>query len=77
MWMPSVRDCCHLLVGKGSFYRVSDTGTWGDPSEATAELGEEHFDTITYAVTELINTFHDVRDDIYKRERPDRAQEQF
>ncbi|ELY60044.1 creatininase family protein [Natronococcus jeotgali] len=25
----------HLLIGKGAYYRVSETGTWGDPSEAT------------------------------------------
>jgi len=30
----------HLPIGKGAFYRVSDTGVWGDPSDATAELGE-------------------------------------
>ncbi|ELY63586.1 Creatininase, partial [Natronococcus jeotgali DSM 18795] len=33
--------------------------------------------TITHAVAELINTFQEVRDDIYQRERPDRAQEQW
>lgn len=62
-----------LLIGKGSFYRVSESGVWGDPSEATAERGEEYFATITDAVAELINTFQDVRDDIYKRQRPDHA----
>jgi len=66
-----------LLIGKGSFYRVSESGVWGDPSEATAERGEEYFDTITHAVGELINTFQDVRDDIYERERPSRAQEEW
>jgi len=57
----------HLLVSKGSYYRVSETGVWGDPSDATAERGEEYFDTITHAVAELINTFQDVRGDIYRR----------
>ena len=59
-----------LLIGKGAFYRVSESGVWGDPSDATAERGEEYFDTITSAVAGLINTFQDVRDDIYKRSRP-------
>ncbi|ACM56513.1 creatininase family protein [Halorubrum lacusprofundi] len=67
----------HLPIGKGAFYRVSDTGVWGDPSDATAELGEEYFETITHAVAELINTFQEVRDDIYVRDRPSRAQEQW
>lgn len=67
----------HLLIGKGAFYRVSETGVWGDPSDATVELGEEYFGTISSAVAELINTFQDVRDDIYVRDRPTRAQEQF
>ena len=67
----------HILIGKGAYYRVSETGVWGDPSEGTAELGEEYFDTITYAVAELINTFQDVRDDIYQRDRPSRAQESW
>ena len=59
-----------LLIGKGSFYRVSESGTWGDPSDATAERGEEYFEVITEAVTVLINTFQDIRDDIYKRDVP-------
>lgn len=63
-----------LLIGKGSFYRVSETGVWGDPSDATAELGEEYFETITHAVAELVNTFQAVRDDIYERNLPERAQ---
>ncbi|ADJ17043.1 creatininase family protein [Halalkalicoccus jeotgali] len=67
----------HLLIGKGAYYRISETGVWGDPSDATAELGEEYFETITHAVAELINTFQDVRDEIYQRQRPDRAQEQW
>jgi len=67
----------HLLIGKGAFYRVSETGVWGDPSEATAELGEEYFENITHAVAELINTFQDVREDIYQRQRPDRAQKDW
>ena len=67
----------HLLIGKGAYHRVSETGVWGDPSDATAELGEEYFDTITHAVAELITTFQDVREDIYQRQRPDRAQEQW
>lgn len=56
-----------LLIGKGSFHRVSESGTWGDPSEATAERGEEYFETITTAVAGLISTFQDEREDIYKR----------
>lgn len=56
-----------LLIGKGSFYCVSESGVWGDPSDVTAERDEEYFATITDAVAELINTIHDVRDDIYKR----------
>ncbi len=60
----------HLLIGKSSFYRVSESGTWGDPSEATPERGEEYFETITTAVAELINTFQAERDEIYKREKP-------
>lgn len=67
----------HLLVGKGSYYRVSETGVWGDPSDATPELGEDYFENITHAVAELINTFQDVRDDIYQRDRPEHAQEQW
>jgi len=67
----------HLLIGKGAFYRVSETGVWGDPSDATAELGEEYFETITHAVAELINTFQDVRDEVYARDRPSRAQERW
>lgn len=67
----------HLLIGKGSYYRVSETGVWGDPSEATPELGEEYFENITDAVAELINTFQDVREDIYQRDRPEHAQEQW
>lgn len=67
----------HLLIAKGSYYRVSETGTWGDPSDATAKLGEGYFDTITHAVGELINTFQDVREDIYRRQRPDRTEEQW
>lgn len=66
-----------LLIGKGAFYRVSESGAWGDPSDATVERGEEYFDTITEAVAELINTFQDVRDDIYKRQCPAHAQEQW
>lgn len=57
-----------LLIGKGSFHRVSESGAWGDPSEATAERGEEYFETITGAVAGLINTFQDERETIYKRE---------
>ena len=56
-----------LLIGKGGYYRVSETGTWGDPSDATAELGEDYFETITHAVAELINTFQSIRDDVYVR----------
>lgn len=64
-----------LLIGKGSYYRVSPNGAWGDPSEATAELGEEYLATITDAVAELINTFQEVRGELYRRERPARARE--
>lgn len=56
-----------LLIGKGSFYRVSESGVWGDPSDATAERGEDYFETITHAVAELINEFQDIRADVYKR----------
>lgn len=59
-----------LLLGKSSFYRVSETGAWGDASEATAERGEEYFETITSAVAELINTFQAEREDLYRREKP-------
>lgn len=72
---PALLD--HLLVGKGSYYRVSETGVWGDPSEATAELGEEYFTVITHAVAELINTFQDVREEIYQRERPEHTRVQW
>jgi len=59
-----------LLIAKGSFYRVSESGTWGDPSDATAKRGEEYFEMITEADAALINTFQDARDDIYKRDLP-------
>jgi creatinine amidohydrolase len=59
-----------LLIAKGSFYRVSESGTWGDPSDATAERGEEYFEMITEADAALINTFQDAREDIYKRDSP-------
>lgn len=45
----------HLLIGKVRTTGFSETGVWGDPSDATAELGEEYFDTITHAVAEPIN----------------------
>jgi len=67
----------HLLIGKGAYYRVSETGVWGDPSDATADLGEEYFENITHAVAELINTFQDVREEIYQRQRPNRAQKDW
>lgn len=59
-----------LLIGKSSFYRVSESGTWGDPSESTAERGEEYLETITDAVAGLINTFQEERDRLYERGRP-------
>jgi creatinine amidohydrolase len=59
-----------LLIAKGSFYRVSESGTWGDPSDATAKRGEEYFEMITEADAALINTFQDARDGIYKRDLP-------
>lgn len=60
----------HLLLAKSSFYRMSESGAWGDPSEATAERGEEYFETITDAVAEVINTFQTERETLYTREKP-------
>ena len=59
-----------LLLAKSSFYRMSESGTWGDPSEATVERGEEYLQTICSAVSGLINTFQGERDDLYKRPKP-------
>jgi len=59
-----------VFFGPSTMYRVTDSGIWGDPREASAERGEEYFDMITDAVVELIEAFQDVRDDLYIKERP-------
>lgn len=59
-----------IFTGPSVMYRLSDSGVWGDPTEATAEMGENYYDKISDAVTELISTFQDNRQDIYKRDRP-------
>lgn len=56
-----------IFFGSSSFYRVTESGIWGDPTEATAERGEEYYETITNAVTTFINTFQEERSDIYIR----------
>jgi len=59
-----------LFFGPGTMYRVTESGVWGDPTEASAERGEEFVEAITDAVADLIATFQDVRDEIYERDSP-------
>lgn len=59
-----------IFFGPSTMYRVSESGVWGDPTDATAERGEEYYKMITEAVVSLINVFQDKRDEIYVRDRP-------
>lgn len=59
-----------LFFGPGTMYRVLESGVWGDPTEASAERGEEYYEMITDAVADLILTFQNERDALYQRDRP-------
>lgn len=59
-----------IFFGPSTIYRTTESGTWGDPSDSSAERGEEYYDTITDAVAAVIKTFREERSDIYIRPRP-------
>lgn len=63
-----------LFFGPSTIYRATESGVWGDPSDATAERGEEYYETITDAVATTINTFQSEREKTYKRDRPSREE---
>jgi creatinine amidohydrolase len=59
-----------VFFGPATMYRVTESGVWGDPTEATAERGEEYYEVITDAVADLITTFQRERASVYERDRP-------
>jgi creatinine amidohydrolase len=59
-----------VFTGPGTTYRTTESGTWGDPTEASAERGEAYYETIVAAVAAVIETFQAERDRIYRRGRP-------
>lgn len=63
-----------IFFGPSTMYRVTESGVWGDPTEASVEKGEAYYETITDAVATTINTFQAERDEIYKRSRPEDAE---
>ncbi|MCU4924636.1 creatininase family protein [Halobacteria archaeon AArc-dxtr1] len=58
------------FFGPSTMFRALETGVWGDPTEATAERGEEYYEMITDAVATLITTFQTEREKTYMRDRP-------
>lgn len=63
-----------LFFGPSTMYRATESGVWGDPSDATAERGEEYYETITDAVATTINAFQTERAKTYERDRPSREE---
>lgn len=59
------------FVGPATTYRTTETGTWGDPTDATAEKGEEFLEAIAEAVVTTIDAFQSNRDTLYHRDPPD------
>ena len=48
-----IRDS--FLTAPGTVWRITESGTWGDASKATAEKGEQFLQWAVEAVLDLLN----------------------
>ena len=52
---PPAVHTAFFFSSPGSVYRASQSGTWGDARESSAEFGQRYLDAVTRSTIRLIN----------------------
>ena len=54
-WLEKWQPQCFFFSAPGSVHRATQSGTWGDAREATAEFGERYLAAVTRGTLRLLD----------------------